>query len=348
MQPQPDRTAQVALYHSTERTTAVRQALAAIIATLPWHRYERVVVKPNLVMYDRPYANTHPDTLQTVLALIRDHYCGPLTIAEGAALHATTAAFAVHGYPALAQRYDCQLLDLNGDETVAVLLPNQAKKPLTLRLARTIVESDCRISLSLPKTHDTVLVTMALKNMIMGALVNRRAAKAHTRPHWLDRLGQILLGHGNGWGSDKRAMHQSYPLINLYLAQLAPLVRPHLSILDGFVAMEGAGPVDGDPAPWGIALAGTDPLAVDVLAAHLMGFRLDEVGYLAYCAQAGLGVADLAAITVVGNTTPGAVRRSFTPHPQHQAQRQWQHPQARQLIQQRPVLSTGARDRAVA
>jgi len=333
-------TAQVALFQSSERTTAIHQALAAVIDALPWQRYQRVVIKPNLVMYDRPYANTHPATLQTVLAMIRDHYRGPLTIAEGAAVQSTTAAFTAHGYPALAQRYGCQLLDLNGDETVEVALPTGAGKPLTLRLARTIVESDCRVSLSLPKTHDTVLVTMALKNMIMGALVNRRVAKSHHRPYWLDRLGQLLFGHGNGWGSDKRAMHRTYPLINLYLAQLAPLVRPHLSIVDGFVAMEGAGPVDGDPVPWGIALAGVDPLAVDLLAAHLMGFRLEEVGYLAYCAQAGLGVAELNAITVVGNVLPAAVRRTFVPHPQHQAQRQWQHPQAAHLIQQRPVLST--------
>lgn len=340
MQPEPTRRAQVALFHSAERTTAIRQALATVIDHLPWSSYQRVVIKPNLVMYDRPYANTHPDTLQTVLAMIREHYDGALTIAEGAALNSSTAAFAAHGYPALAQRYDCQLCDLNNDEAVAVALPTPTGKAMTLRLARTIVDSDCRISLSLPKTHDTVLVTMTLKNMIMGALVNRRVAQRHSRPYWLDRLGQILFGHGNGWGSDKRAMHKSYPLINLYLAQLAPLVRPHLSILDGFVAMEGAGPIDGDPVSWGLALAGVDPLAVDVLAAHLMGFRLDEVGYLAYCAQAGIGVADLDAITVVGNVAPGAVRRAFTPHPHHQPQRQWQHPQAAQFIRQRPVLST--------
>ena len=340
MPPQTNPTAQVALFHSSERTTAIRQALATVIDALPWQSYQRVVVKPNLVMYDRPYANTHPDTLQTVLTMIRDHYSGPLTIAEGAALHTTTAAFAAHGYPALAQRYGCQLVDLNDDETVDVTLPVSTEKAMTLRLARTIVESDCRVSLSLPKTHDTVLVTMSLKNMIMGALVNRRVAQGRTRSYWLDRLGQILFGHGNGWGSDKRAMHRSYPLINIYLAQLAPLVRPQLSILDGFVAMEGAGPIDGEPVPWGLALAGVDPLAVDALAAHLMGFRLEEVGYLAYCAQAGLGVADLNAITVTGNTTISAMRRSFTPHPQHRAQRQWQHPQAAQLIRQQPVLST--------
>lgn len=333
-------TAQVSLFHNTERDTVVRQALAAVITTMPWSTYQQVVIKPNLVMYDRPYANTHPHTMQTVLALIRDHYAGPLTIAEGCALHATPTAFAAHGYPALAQRYNCRLLDLNSDQTLSVELYDRAEHMMTLRLARTIVESDCRISLSLPKTHDTVLVTLSLKNMIMGALVNRRVADCPRRPNWIDRIGQICHGHGNGWGSDKIAMHQSYPMINLKLAQLAPLVRPHLSILDGFIAMQGAGPVQGEPVPWGIALAGTDPLAVDALAVHLMGLNLDEVGYLTYCAQAGLGVADLDAIAVVGNVTPAQVRRAFALHPQHQAQRQWHHPRAAHLIRQAVVLST--------
>lgn len=333
-------TTQVSLFQNSERTAVVQQAVAAVIGRMPWSTYQHVVIKPNLVVYDRPYANTHPDTLQTVLALIRDHYAGDLTVAEGCALHATSAAFAAHGYPALAQRYNCQLLDLNSDQAVSVQLYDRAEKPLQLRLARTIVESDCRISLSLPKTHDAVLLTLSIKNIIMGSLVNRSVSHTPGRMAWVDRIGQILRGHGNGWGSDKKAMHQSYPMINLNLAQLAPLVRPHLSILDGFIAMQGAGPIDGEPVSWGIALAGTDPLAVDALAVHLMGYRLEEVGYLAYCAQNGLGIANLDEIAVVGNVTPAQVRRTFVLHPQHQAQRQWHHPRSFQLMQQAPVLST--------
>ncbi|HBY93882.1 MAG TPA: hypothetical protein DEP84_07895, partial [Chloroflexi bacterium] len=140
----------------------------------------------------------------------------------------------------------------------------------------------------------------------------------------LDRLGKMARGHGNGWGSDKTAMHQGYPTINLNLALLAPLVRPHLSVLDGFIAMEGAGPVNGEPVPWGIAVAGTDSLAVDILTARLMGFGLNEVGYLHYCATLGLGCADLARVEVVGNIAQEAVARAFKPHPRHEEQRRWQ------------------------
>jgi uncharacterized protein (DUF362 family) len=168
--------------------------------------------------------------------------------------------------------------------------------------------------------------------MIMASLVNRRLTPHRNRPLWLDRLGQVVFGHGRGWGSDKVAMHQSYPIMNLNLARLAPLVLPHLSILDGYVAMEGAGPVHGDPVPWRIALAGTDPLAVDVVAAHLMGYALGEIGYLAHCAQLGLGQADLAKIAIVGNVAPESVARPFKPHPQHLAQRNWVHPLESELL----------------
>jgi hypothetical protein len=73
-------------------------------------------------------------------------------------------------------------------------------------------------------------------------------------------------------------------------------------------------------------------LAVDTLAAHLMGYPLVEVGYLYYCAQIGLGQGDLNQIEVVGNIAPTDVARPFAPHPQHQQQRRWQHPQAGVLL----------------
>jgi uncharacterized protein (DUF362 family) len=109
-------------------------------------------------------------------------------------------------------------------------------------------------------------------------------------------------------------------------------------VLDGFKAMEGDGPSYGSPVPWRMAVAGTDTLAVDALAAHLMGYEVDEVGYLHYCAQLGLGCADLGGIEVVGNASVQAVRRAFRPHPDHRRQRQWQHPEASRLLQHDPTV----------
>jgi len=46
----------------------------------------------------------------------------------------------------------------------------------------------------------------------------------------------------------------------------------YLTVVDGIVAGEGDGPMTPDPKPCGIILAGTHPVAVDCVAASLMGF----------------------------------------------------------------------------
>jgi uncharacterized protein (DUF362 family) len=330
----------IALCRGTERASNLRHTLQLVLDDIPWPSRRTVLVKPNLVLPSRPDAITHHDALAVLLDEIRARYDGPLTIGEGCALDSTAEAFRSQGYEALAAFYRARLVDLNADEAVPVQVYGRRARSLDLRLARCVIESDCRISLSLPKTHDAVLVTLSIKNMIMGSLVNRRLSCGNGRPGWLDRVGQIIRGHGNGWGSDKLAMHQSYAIINLNLGRLAPLVRPHLSVLDGFVGMEGAGPTDGIPVPWGIAVAGTDPLAVDVFTAHLMGISLNEVGYLSYCAQLGLGCADLPSFNVVGNVAPEMVARPFAPHPDHHRQRRWQTPDALRRLQQGAPAAT--------
>ncbi len=329
--------ATVALCQGSERAANLRCALELVIDEIDWPSCRDVVVKPNLVMPSHRPAVTHRDALATVLEVVRTRYGGVLTIAEGCALDSTGDAFRALEYDRVAAFYQAGLVDLNADATIRVTVYSRRTGPLRVRLARRIVESDCRISLSLPKTHDAALVTLSIKIMVMGSLVNRRVAASGDRPAWQDRIGQIVKGHGNGWGSDKTAMHQGYAILNINLALLATVVRPHLSVLDGFTAMEGAGPIDGLPVPWRIAVAGTDALAVDVMTAHLMGFECDEIGYLHYCAQLGLGCANLKAIQLTGNAAPEHVRRRFVPHPGHGEQRRWHQPHAARLLQHDPT-----------
>jgi hypothetical protein len=70
-----------------------------------------------------------------------------------------------------------------------------------------------------------------------------------------------------------------------------------------------------------------------------MGFDLDEVGYLDYCAQAGYGITDPSAIEVVGNVPPAEVARRFKRHASTHLQRRWESPAVSQQVQQ--ALTTG-------
>jgi uncharacterized protein (DUF362 family) len=320
----------VSLCQGEERSSNLRAALSPVIDDIDWASRKSVIIKPNLVKDGHPHAVTHFDALRSVLALVRERYHGPLAIAEGCAEEPTHEVFRHNGFEPLAAEYDAALVDLNGDDAVPFTVYDRQAHPLRVSLARQIIDSDCRISLCPPKTHDAVVVTLSIKNMIMGSIINRRAASGKTHHSWLEHLMHRF--YARGMGNDKVAMHQGYPMMNINLARLAPFVLPHLSIVDGFTGMEGAGPVAGEPVPWGIALAGTDALAVDRLTSHLMGFEIDQIGYLHYCAQLGLGCADLDKIEILGHSSPQAAARAFTPHPRYRKQIRWHHPEAARLL----------------
>lgn len=56
--------------------------------------------------------------------------------------------------------------------------------------------------------------------------------------------------------------------------------RRYFAIVDGIIAMEGNGPLRGHPKPTGLILGGDDPLAIDVVAATLMGFDWKQIRML--------------------------------------------------------------------
>ena len=68
--------------------------------------------------------------------------------------------------------------------------------------------------------------------------------------------------------------------------------------------------------------AGTDGLAGDALAAYLMGFDPQSIGYLYFCSQDGLGEGDINNLNIIG-TPLEECRHSFRTHQSYQAQLGW-------------------------
>jgi uncharacterized protein (DUF362 family) len=330
----------VALVRGQGRYKSVTAALESIADQVRLNGVRRVLIKPNFVSTDCQLAATHVDAVRAVLDFIRDRYDGSIVVAEGAALSSTWEGYRNFGYESLVDEYGIDLIDLNdGDDTVPVRVYNRRLRPMTVHLARTVVETDYCISIGPPKTHDLVIVTLSVKNMVMGALVNPQAARrsggtpglVHSLvglvPKWVWQSELAEWGKGvflgRLGGSSKMAMHQGIPVLNLNLALVASMVWPHLAVIDGWQGMEGEGPGSGDPVDWRVALAGTDPLAVDVLTASLMGFDAERIGYLQYCHRLELGVGRVKEVDVVGNVEPEEVWCSFAPHPIYQRQLAW-------------------------
>ena len=105
--------------------------------------------------------------------------------------------------------------------------------------------------------------------------------------------------------NDKWLTHTAYTfsresLLNYNMFHLAQEIYPDLGVIDGFTAMEGNGPVGGDPVEAKVALASTDPVALDALTTKIMGFDPGKIMYLTAMAEAGMGQGDLGKVEVVG------------------------------------------------
>jgi uncharacterized protein (DUF362 family) len=79
------------------------------------------------------------------------------------------------------------------------------------------------------------------------------------------------------------------------IIDLAATIQPGLTIVDGVVAMEGDGPIMGQPRPLGLVAVGTDPVAVDATCARIIGLEPARVPYLA---KAGKFLGNLASTRI--------------------------------------------------
>jgi len=327
----------VALVKGCERRQNILKALELIEDQISLG--ERIVVKPNMVSVTKPLSGTHAEALDGVLKFIRQRTDSEIVVAEGSAYADSLKGFQEYGLAEVAKRYGARLVDLNRDQWVEVKVVDRDLQPMTLRFARTIAESDCRISLTPMKTHDAVIVTLSLKNLVMGSLISHGVANldklTHRLSHWV-RPRDALYPRGMGWvvkyilRSDKVTMHQTYPTLNYNLFLIAKAYPVHLAILDGFTAMEGPGPTQGKPVDLRLAVASTDFVAADSIGTRIMGFDPMEVGYLHHAMADGMGEGALERIRILGERLEDCIR-PFEPHPSYQRQRMWKRAEVEEL-----------------
>jgi uncharacterized protein (DUF362 family) len=260
----------------------------------------RVVLKPNNVSIDIPLCATHADTMEGILEFLKsikklDNVC----IAESAANGPTFDGFENYKYFGLANIYpSVKFVDLDKEGfEVLYVFDERDFKPHPVRFSSVMLSPDSYIiSVAKFKTHDRAVVTLSLKNIIFGSPVKSEGftfGRNRKEGTWSDKS----IVHGSGFRG-----------INYNLYDLAPRLHPHLAVIDGFEGMEGNGPNNGTPVDHRVCVASADWLAADRVAVELMGVDFAKIGYLNYCAQAGLGVADLSKTEIVGESISNHIK----------------------------------------
>jgi len=236
---------------------------------------KRILIKPNYINASHPSTGVTTDgrVIEGVAEFLVENGFKEIIIGEGSGFADTFHAYKVAGVTEVAQRWNLQLLDLNKDEFVEVTPPNSLalKK---VKIARTALESTL-ISIPKLKLHNLTGVTLSLKNM-MGVV------------------------------SPKGVMHGH---LNEKIADLASIVTPKLAVIDGIIGGE-VSETSGHPVEMNLLIAGTDPVAVDVVGAEVMGVDSKNVKHLQLASEKGLGSCDLTKIEVLGEPIE-RVRRKF-------------------------------------
>lgn len=102
----------------------------------------------------------------------------------------------------------------------------------------------------------------------------------------------------------KEVRHYAHKYIHEVLVDLMMMQRelhPNVfAVMDGTVCGNGAGPRTMDPVEGDLVLASADSVAIDAVAARIMGFDPMQIPYLRMATERGLGEARLDRIEIVG------------------------------------------------
>jgi len=158
------------------------------------------------------------------------------------------------------ERNDVKWLNLRYvKEKVRVPIPN-CEMLREIEVPRIVTDSAI-VNAAKLKTHNETGVTLGMKNMF-GLLPDKFKGKYH-----LQGISKVVV-------------------------DINTVLKPVLTVIDGFVGMEGRGPVHGDPVKMNVIIAGTDPVATDATACRIMNIDPHSIWHIRRANEKGLGEID--------------------------------------------------------
>jgi uncharacterized protein (DUF362 family) len=252
---------------------------------------KQIVIKPNLVSATIQLSATHKETIEGILEFYKS--IGKLenvVIGESAADGPTRIAYDNYGFIPVAEKYKVKLIDLDDHPSQPLYVMDELDlRPKPVRMSSLVAtRNNFVMSVARMKTHDRIVATLTFKNLAVGAPIKD--------PGFGFGRGRVA-----GTRSDKAIVHgNGFRGINFNLFNIAFNIRPDLSFIDGYDGMEGDGPTNGTLIDHRVCVAGLDWLSVDRIGLELMGVDPAKIGYMNFCANAGLGQYDINKIEIVG------------------------------------------------
>lgn len=250
-----------------------------------------IVIKPNLVSSSVQLSATHKDTIEGILEFYKSiGKIDNVVIGESAADGPTATAYDHYGFIPVAGKYKVKLLDLDENPSQVLYMMDELDlRPKPVRMSSLLFNrNNFVMSVARMKTHDRIVATLTFKNVAVGAPI-KDPGFGFGRNRVTGTRSDKAIVHGNGFRG-----------INFNLFNIAFNIHPDLSFIDGYDGMEGDGPTNGTLVDHKVCVAGLDWLSVDRVGLELMGIDPANIGYMNFCADAGLGQFNIGKIDIIG------------------------------------------------
>jgi uncharacterized protein (DUF362 family) len=255
-------TSKVAIVKGERSHEPVFKALDLIEYKSALAGWDKVLIKVNFIT-DKTWdtgATTDPIVVEAIIKKLKDLPVKVYVVESDATITSADKAFEKTGMKEMCNRngVECMNLRYVKDKVKLAIPDGEALKSVTV--PRLVTESAV-ISAAKLKTHSETGVTLGMKNMF-GLLPDKYKAKYH-----LKGISKVIV-------------------------DINTVLKPKLTVIDGFVGMEGSGPVDGEPVQMNLITAGTDTVATDATACRVMGINPYEIKHIRKAHEKGLGNID--------------------------------------------------------
>ncbi len=304
---------EIVLIKETKQNEFVRKIMDSIAPHLSIRPGDRVAIKINLSGAKEIYANTHYETVESLIQYLRGKLAiDQITVVEGSdgayfSSKTTWDIFYKFKYKEVELQGArlCNLDELPHEHTLQV---ETISGPQQVKFCR--FPAEYLISVVPPKTHNIFPVSLSVPNLVGFVKAEQRVLMFGASALEMKRI--------NFFQSEK--YFQLVQFANRNFVALLKQIPPSLVLIDGLYGMEGKGPIKGSPVFHGFAIASEDAVAADALATHVMGFNPDDVPYLELAFHEGLG--NNLWQNIIG-VDPQQVKFPYRPHPLFQRQRKW-------------------------
>ncbi len=251
-------TSRVAIVKGNRSVETVTKALD-LIGDLRHLSDRPVLIKVNFITtktWDSG-ATTDPVVVEALIRMIERWNRKIYVVESNATSTNADRAAELTGVLTVCRKYDVPFLNLSKLND-RVNLEVQNPETLTRITVPKLVVDGFIVSAAKMKTHSETQVTLGLKNMF-GLIPDRHKWKYHLK------------------GIEK------------VIVDINTVLRPMLTVIDGFVAMEGSGPVNGSPVQMNLILAGWNVVSTDSIASRIMGFDPWSIYHIRRASEKGLG-----------------------------------------------------------